>query len=486
MAIVRINNGQSGNPAMRFAKPLDIIIEEGQQVAIVGDNAAGKTRLVETLSGRYPLQGQTIEFNFGPGARPLISQNIKYVAFRDSYGDADSGYYLQQRWNQQDIDEETPTVASVLQSTFEMSGADEACRDRLLAFFGLERLMDQYIISLSSGELRKFQLAKALMSSPRMLILDNPFIGLDASARDSLAELLAALAETSGILIIPVLSKLDVIPSFVTHVIRVEGLDVMPMVRVQDFRLPDVFPDLEEEKKAAIAALPQKVLPAFYPSCSNAEIVRCEKVSIRYGHRTILRELDWSVREGEKWVIAGPNGSGKSTLLSLVCADNPQSYACKISLFGHKRGSGESIWEIKRHIGYVSPEMHRAWQKNLPAIDIVASGLFDTVGMCHSASGEQLEVCRKWMDIFGIAQLADRSFLRLSSGEQRLCLLARAFVKDPELLVLDEPLHGLDLRHCKLVKQIIDAFMQRQHKTLLLVSHYASEIPSCIDHRLEL
>lgn len=484
--IVNISGGQSGNPEMRFRRPLNIRIEEGRQVAIVGDNAAGKTRLVETLSGRYPLQGNALEFDFGESAKPLISQNIKYIAFRDSYGDADSGYYLQQRWNQQDIDEETPTAGSLLQRSFEISGSDEAYRDYLYSFFNLGGLLDQYVISLSSGELRKFQLAKALMSSPKLLILDNPFIGLDAPARDALSNLLSELASASGILIIPVISKLDAIPSFVTHVIPVEGLEVGPMVKAEDFRLCEDFPDLEESKKMAIASLPQKTLPPFYPTGENPEIVRCEKASIRYGERTILRELDWTVREGEKWVIAGRNGSGKSTLLSLVCADNPQSYACRISLFGHKRGSGESIWEIKRHIGYVSPEMHRAYQKNLPALDIVASGLFDTVGMCYSASGEQMETCRLWMDIFGIADLAQRPFLKLSSGEQRLCLLARAFVKDPELLVLDEPLHGLDLRHCKLVKQIIDAFVQRPHKTLLLVSHYASEIPSCITRRLEL
>ena len=182
--------------------------------------------------------------------------------------------------------------------------------------------------------------------------------------------------------------------------------------------------------------------------------------------------------------MTGQNGSGKSTLLSLICADNPQGYACNIELFGKKRGTGESIWDIKRHIGYVSPEMHRAYLKNLPALDIVASGLFDTVGLFMHPTAEQLEVCRLWMDIFGIAGLADRPYLRLSSGEQRLCLLARAFVKDPELLILDEPMHGLDAGRCERVKEVIDTFVQRPHKTLIMVSHYESELPSCIDHRL--
>ena len=192
------------------------------------------------------------------------------------------------------------------------------------------------------------------------------------------------------------------------------------------------------------------------------------------------------VRRGECWALSGENGAGKSTLLSLVCADNPQSYACDISLFGRKRGTGESIWDIKRHIGYVSPEMHRAYLKNLPALDIVASGLHDSIGLYRRPKAEELEACRWWMDTFGIGPLHERPFLTLSSGEQRLCLLARAFVKDPALLVLDEPLHGLDTRRRALVRRIIEAFCRRPGKTLLMVTHYEEELPACIDHRLRL
>ena len=210
------------------------------------------------------------------------------------------------------------------------------------------------------------------------------------------------------------------------------------------------------------------------------------KVCIRYGERTILKDLDWTILNGERWALSGQNGAGKSTLLSLVCADNPQSYACDIRLFGLTRGSGESIWDIKKHIGYVSPEMHRAYQKNLPAIRIVASGLKDSVGLYVKPNEQEYETCRWWMDIFGLKGMEDRPFLKLSSGEQRLVLLARAFVKDPELLILDEPLHGLDDNNRKLIKEIIDTFCQRRNKTLIMVTHYKEELPSCIDHSLTL
>ena len=200
------------------------------------------------------------------------------------------------------------------------------------------------------------------------------------------------------------------------------------------------------------------------------EVVNMNAVSIRYGERTILKELSWQVMNGERWALSGQNGAGKSTLLSLVCADNPQSYACDISLFGYKRGSGESIWDIKKHIGYVSPEMHRAYHRDIKALKIVASGLSDTVGLYMKPDEEQTARCLFWMNVFGVGDKAETSFLKMSDGEQRLVLLARAFVKDPELLILDEPLHGLDDRNRRLVKDVINAFCERENKTLVMVT----------------
>ena len=153
-------------------------------------------------------------------------------------------------------------------------------------------------------------------------------------------------------------------------------------------------------------------------------------------------------------------------------------------MFGHKRGVGESIWDVKKHIGYVSPEMHRAYLKNLPAIEIVASGLHDSIGLYKRPRPEQMSICEWWMGIFGIAHLKDTPFLHMSSGEQRLVLLARAFVKDPELLILDEPLHGLDTVNRRKVKKIIEAFCQREGKTLVMVTHYESELPNNITNRM--
>ena len=312
--------------------------------------------------------------------------------------------------------------------------------------------------------------------------MDNPFIGLDAPTRELLFSLLDRLTKMSSVQIILVLSMLDDIPSFITHVIPVDKMMVYSKMEreayLEAFRSRDVAVSFDELQQRIVD------LPYGGNNYDSDEVVKLNKVSIRYDDRTILKELDWTVRRGEKWALSGENGAGKSTLLSLVCADNPQSYACDISLFGRKRGTGESIWEIKKHIGYVSPEMHRAYLKNLPAIEIVASGLHDSIGLYKRPQPEQMAICEWWMDIFGIAELKDKPFLQLSSGEQRLALLARAFVKDPELLILDEPLHGLDTYNRRRVKKIIEAFCHRKDKTMIMVTHYESELPGTITDRI--
>jgi molybdate transport system ATP-binding protein len=422
--------------------------------AIAGRNGSGKTLYIDQLR------------------KQLASDKVRYIAFTDSYGvNVDGQYYLQLRWNQHDIDHETPTVGDQLQRAYLLAGEDteerRAQRDQLYQLFHMDEFLDKYIITLSSGELRKFQLTKTLFANPKLLIMDNPFIGLDAETRDQLRDLLKLLAVERDMEIMLVMSKTDDIPSFVDEVKWIGTQETVP---------PHVLSPSQQE---AILSLPYT--DNDY-DCQH--VIDMKNVCIRYGERTILKDLNWTVCNGERWALSGQNGSGKSTLLSLVCADNPQSYACDITLFDRPRGSGESIWDIKKHIGYVSPEMHRSYKRNLPAIRIVASGLMDSIGLYAIPDPQDYDKCRWWLDIFGIGHLADKPFLQLSSGEQRLVLLARAFVKDPQLLILDEPLHGLDLWNRRLTKDIIETFCQRRGKTLIMVTHYQEELPNIITNQL--
>lgn len=475
---ISIAGGVVRNPLVRLAQPLTVAFEAGEHIAVVGPNGGGKSLLVDTLLGKYPLKEGTLTYDFSPSSTHTVYDNVKYIAFRDTYGAADANYYYQQRWNAHDQDD-APKVCELLGEI-----ENGTLKEELFELFRIMPMLDKKIILLSSGELRKFQLAKALLTSPRVLIMDNPFIGLDAPTRELLFTLLERLTKMSSVQIVLVLSMMDDVPSFITHVIPVHHLTVSDKLTREEYLSKFRESTVEE----SFDGLRQRIfsLPVNDTDYHSDEVVKLNKVSIRYGDRIILKELDWTVRRGEKWALGGENGSGKSTLLSLVCADNPQSYACDISLFGRKRGSGESIWEIKKHIGYVSPEMHRAYLKNLPAIEIVASGLHDSIGLYKRPQQEQMAVCEWWMDIFGIASLKDKPFLQLSSGEQRLALLARAFVKDPELLILDEPLHGLDTFNRRRVKSVIEAFCHRPDKTLIMVTHYESELPDVITNRIYL
>lgn len=442
---------------------------------------------VDIIVGRHPLLMHDPDYDFSPSQKTMVSDNIKYITFRDTYGgDNDRTYFLQQRWNQLEIDENTPIVKDKLEEAYQMAGEDtperRALQQHIYELFHMQHLMDKYTILLSSGELRKFKLASTLFSEPRVLIMDNPFIGLDAETRDQLKELLKTLSSERALQIILVLSKSDDIPDFITHVVEVKDMKVLPKVTLAEYlagreSVPAhvLSPELEQ------AIVDQPYSDREY---HTQEVVKMNKVRIQYGERIILNDLDWTVMNGERWALSGQNGAGKSTLLSLVCADNPQSYACDITLFDNPRGSGESIWDIKKHIGYVSPELHRSYQRDLPAIRIVASGLMDSVGLYVKPKEEDMDKCRFWMKVFGLEGLEDRGFLKLSSGEQRLVLLARAFVKDPELLILDEPLHGLDNRNRRLVKDVIEAFCRRQNKTMIMVTHYKEELPACIDHSI--
>ncbi|MBQ4189323.1 MAG: ATP-binding cassette domain-containing protein, partial [Bacteroidales bacterium] len=250
---------------IKISGPLDICLQDGQQIAVIGDNAAGKTDLVNILLGRRRLPGNPISYDFSPSHSPMVSDNIRYIAFQDAYGEAGNNYYHQLRWNSVEIDEETPTAGELLDNAFALacaSGNDvpakERLRDSLYDMFGLRPLLDKYIISLSSGELRKFQIARALFSMPRVLILDNPFIGLDAPTRDLLSALLGELGSKNRIMMILVMSRVDVLPSFITHIIPVEGLSPRKMIPASEFKPHMVFPEIASDIMEEILSLPHK------------------------------------------------------------------------------------------------------------------------------------------------------------------------------------------------------------------------------------
>ena len=473
--VLSMREGVARASEVRFAHPLNVDILKGENVAVVGPNGAGKNLLVDTLLGRYPLRAGSVVYDFSPSESNAVYKNVQSITFRDIYGSSEANYCYQLRWNLHE-QEDIPSVREIL-------GCIDDDAAALLQQFHLEDFVDEAVVQLSSGELRKLQIVKALLNKPRLLVLDNPYIGLDVPTRTMLGEALVKLAASNELQMIIILGSREEVPSFVDSVFMVDNRTLLGKFRRDEFCAAG-----SSVVGSCIDVLRERVLGLPYSGIdfSCDEVLAMNKITVRYGERTILRDFSWRVGRGEVWALSGENGSGKSTLLSLVCADNLQSYACDITLFGRRRGTGESIWEIKKHIGYVSPEMHRSYLRNLPAIEIVASGLHDSIGLYRRSTDAQMQNCMQWMEIFGIAHLRDCSFIRLSSGEQRLVLLARAFVKDPQLLILDEPMHGLDPMNRARARAVIEAFSQRKGKTVIIVSHYEEDFPSTLTDRLVL
>lgn len=458
-----------------FETPINWTINKGEHWGVIGANGSGKSLLIDILAGKYSLKSGQINCFDAKGNDSPVSESVKVVAFTDIYSLANlKNSYYQQRWNIGD-EQNVPLVKDIF------SIEDSDWLNLLIDSFSIHDLLDKAINLLSSGELRKCLIVSSLLNRPRILILDNPFIGLDISSRKVLNDLFKKLTKLEDIHIVLVVSNISDISDVVTHVLTVKERSLGAISSRIEF-LTDV--DLQ----ASLFSSTEIKTDSFSNNKGDVfDDFECaiifKNIHIKYGSRTILKNLDWQVRRGEKWALLGENGAGKSTLLSLVAADNPQAYANDITLFDRKRGTGESIWDIKKRIGYISPEMHLYYQKNTSCINIVGSGFFDTIGLYRKCTSEQEVEALRWMNILGVGHLRDKSFLNISSGEQRLVLLARTFVKEPQLLILDEPLHGLDSANKMRVKKIIEDYCDAQ-KVLIYVTHYENEIPSVVDKRL--
>ncbi len=467
---------------------LDWEIESDQQWAVIGPNGSGKSVLMKVLAGELPASGGEIIYHFlkhGEAAH----EKIAYAAFEAQRDVLGPEAYYQDRWNA-GLAEEAPTVddllsernihhsnpfiveAPILKKKTEVSGFKKR-RAELIAAFGLKRLLTERMAELSNGERRKVSIARALLKNPALLILDNPFEGLDVKFRATLKKNLETLMKGDVRLIIVGTGR-EEMPSGITHVLRIGDDHTISLEHPTSPRLRRVLRS---------PAAPEKKTPS---GKSSKVLVSMKDVNVSYGHGPVLKNLSWEVREGEKWALFGPNGAGKTTLLSLILGDNPQAYANDITLFGKRRGSGESIWEIKRKIGWVSPELQLYYPQEATCLDVVCSGFFDTVGLYRAPSPHQGKVARSWLKRFCLAERAETLFEDISEGEERLVLLARALVKDPALIVLDEPCQGLDAENRDRVLKAVDAVASHPRRAMIYVTHRTDELPKGITNTLKL
>ncbi|MGN1214519.1 MAG: ATP-binding cassette domain-containing protein [Bacteroidaceae bacterium] len=449
-------------------------LNDREQWIIYGANGSGKTSLAKIISSTQRPTSGNIYYNFQNTKTKTSSpsQNIARITFVDRHAATTTNMPYQMRWNTASADPVYfPLIADVLP---ELSTLPQEFIDKLFSANDLEKLKRKTIISLSSGEYRRFQLLRILSKHPSVLIADNPFIGLDYEGCQQVSSLISMAMETLHTTIIMITSRLNIVPSGFTHVVTVDKGQVTKTT-INKFTLPQTTSGNSLKSIKTPKSDTQKPI-----------IAEGHDITIKYDSQILLQNFNFTIRRGQHWALIGPNGSGKSTLLSLICADNPQSYACNISLFGKKRGSGESIWEIKRRIGFVSPEMHRHTETGQSAANIIARGIYDSRGKYTKPTEEAFKRALLLLDRFKILSKSEISFGRLSTGEQRIVLLCRAFIKEPELLILDEPFHALDDNNINIAKQMISEYCANPKNTLIMVSHNPEEFPPETDHIITL
>lgn len=451
-----------------------LTIRAGESWAFVGSNGSGKSVLARALSGELTLLTGQRDSQFTRSTRLSFEQLQKLVS---------------DEWQRNNTDLLSPgeedtgrTTAEIIQDEVQDAARCEALADR----FGISHLLERRFKYLSTGETRKTLLCQALMNTPDLLILDEPFDGLDVASRKALAELLATLHH-DGLTLVLVLNRFDEIPDFVQFAGVLADCILLETGAKKTLLEQALIAQLAHSEKLSGIALPEPDAPSARLSLPvDQPRIMLNNGHVSYNDKPIINDLNWTVNPGEHWQIVGPNGAGKSTLLSLVTGDHPQGYSNDLTLFGRRRGSGETIWDIKKHIGYVSSSLHLDYRVSTNVRNVILSGFFDSIGIYQAVSDKQHKLAQGWLAMLGIDnRTADAPFHSLSWGQQRLALIVRALVKHPTLLILDEPLQGLDPLNRQLVRRFIDVLIGEGNTQLLFVSHHAEDAPDCITHRLE-
>lgn len=469
MNLLRITNlnFQYGNHVV--LQNLNWEIRGGQNWQIGGPSGTGKTTLAKIIAGEIKIIEGNVEVNFDEQSK--LPKKGFYVSnwFQFTNLEGDRNFYYQQRYNQFAKNDTLTVFAELLHfGKQEQLSFEEA--EPLLEIFGFENFKEQQLIELSSGEHKKLQLVKALWLKPQVLIIDQPYTGLDVSSRKILNQIFDEINQEGVTLLL--INNDDECPACVHH-----------FAEIKEGKLVEVSHQKEITKSQERKP---KTWPYFLqkpPLAASQEMVKMENVNVSYGEKQVLKNINWCVNDGERWLLQGHNGSGKSTLLSLINGDHPQAYANEIHLFGKKRGSGESIWDIKERIGMISPELHWYYDMNANVGQAIASGFFDSMSLYKSLRYEQQQQLEQILDFFDLKNDKNKKLNTLPLGKQRLALLARTIVKNPELLILDEPCQGLDTEQTQYFNRVVDDLCNRG-QTLIYVGHFEAQLPNCITHKM--
>jgi molybdate transport system ATP-binding protein len=483
----------------------------GEQWAVLGPNGSGKSVLALALCGKAPLARGQIHYHLDTVDSDRVQDSIpeQSIALLSPHVQRDLAWqessFYQSRWHS-GIGEGQRTVAQFLSQAsvedinpFEV-GARKGNgrlfggnRRRFSRWLGIGHLFRRKLICLSNGEQRKVLLAHTLLRSPRLLILDDPFDGLDEATRVRLQRVVHRLMR-AGLPVLLITNRPDELAPDTSHLLLVRGHRVAaqgnrrvllrhPLTRQLALRSRE--PETGDSARSTKACWSRREFHRLRDP-SAPPLVELNRVTIRLGRKRILDDVSWTMRRGENWALLGPNGSGKTALLSLIQGDNPKAYALDLRLFGARPRSTQTLWHMRRKIGWLSPELHQHYPPGWSCLDVACSGFFNTVGLYHPSTRRQRRVARNQLRRFGLAAKADEAFGNLSLGDQRLVLLARAEAKKPRLLILDEPCQGLDAAHRRAILAETDRLIKQTGASLIFVTHHTKEMPACITHQLEL
>jgi len=467
MTILNIEDLSVHYGARTVLHHLSLTVNRGEGWVIKGESGSGKTTLARAIAGPAKYTGK-LSISYDPDSSLPAETLFVESWYRFTNLEGDRNFYYQQRYNHQQR-RDTVTIAREL----ELFGSEHALNDNrlneLITTLDYAGVLDEQLFEVSSGEHKKLQLIKALWLRPQLLIIDQPYTGLDVRSRGRLNQLLNDYTGSGGTLLL--ISNDTELPACINHfaVLTNGALTTDDAAFIFEERILKPLPDFLKEP----------------PQYTTQILIHMMDIHVRYEDKQVLSGIQWQVNAGERWLLQGHNGSGKSTLLSLITGDHPQAYANDIKLFGVKRGGGESIWDIKKRIGLISPELHWYFDANATVLQSLASGFFDSNGLYRQLrymQKQQLDELLKFLELYDVKE---ELLSTLPLGKQRLALLGRTIIKNPQLLVLDEPCQGLDQQQTQYFNRLVDE-ISKNGVTIIYVGHFETQLPACITHKLVL
>jgi molybdate transport system ATP-binding protein len=451
-------------------------LKPGERWALIGDNGAGKTQLLKLLSGDVwptPRAGGAERVRAARTYR-LGRRGIELIDAkpRMAYVGAErQDKYARYGWNLPVRD----LIATGLHRSdlllASVSRYEDRKVDAALRFCGLRRLAHRRFLTLSYGEKRLALLARALVQDPDWLLLDEFYNGLDADFRRRIDAVLQA-ARRRGLAWVATAHRAMDIPRGTGLSLELAGGRIQSVGRLRRADL----------KRLQVRAR-ETTAPRRRRAPHGPVLLRLSHADVYVEHHAVLEDVNWRLRQGEHWSVFGANGAGKSSFLKLIYGDLAPALGGLIERSGFPKGTPISEW--KRHVGYVSPELQSSYAIDVSILELVASGRHSSIGLAQPPTPSDIRAARRWLKFFKLSSIAKRRPLEVSYGQLRRALIARAMAASPRILLLDEPLTGLDPGQRALLKRILEVLMRR-HVTLIAAVHHVEDLPHGMTHGLHL